>query len=171
MRAAEITHSLVEGLTHTGRPFWRLFPRRGRTEPEGGGKAQAANVAAGDPSQHIGDAGWSSPVARQAHNLKVVGSNPTPATTEKTQYQPIRPRSSQRGFAVKTPRSISGTALGASLTRWAQTMALAIADPSPKGHDPPRAYRGSPRRLLRSANPVARRSARSTVCCLAWSGR
>ena len=28
-----------------------------------------------------GTAGWSSPVARQAHNLKVVGSNPTPATT------------------------------------------------------------------------------------------
>ena len=26
------------------------------------------------------DAGWSSQVARQAHNLKVVGSNPTPAT-------------------------------------------------------------------------------------------
>ena len=24
--------------------------------------------------------GWSSPVARQAHNLKVVGSNPIPAT-------------------------------------------------------------------------------------------
>ena len=30
-----------------------------------------------------GDAGWSSPVARQAHNLKVVGSNPTPATNKK----------------------------------------------------------------------------------------
>ena len=29
------------------------------------------------------DAGWSSPVARQAHNLKVVGSNPTPATKNK----------------------------------------------------------------------------------------
>jgi hypothetical protein len=28
-------------------------------------------------------AGWSSPVARQAHNLKVVGSNPTPATSSK----------------------------------------------------------------------------------------
>ncbi len=27
-------------------------------------------------------AGWSSQVARQAHNLKVVGSNPTPATNE-----------------------------------------------------------------------------------------
>ncbi len=32
------------------------------------------------PKRYVGDAGWSSPVARQAHNLKVVGSNPTPAT-------------------------------------------------------------------------------------------
>jgi hypothetical protein len=32
----------------------------------------------------FGGAGWSSPVARQAHNLKVVGSNPTPATKQKT---------------------------------------------------------------------------------------
>src|SRR3954451_23072288 len=31
------------------------------------------------PVQHP-DAGWSSPVARQAHNLKVAGSNPAPAT-------------------------------------------------------------------------------------------
>ena len=28
------------------------------------------------------DAGWSSPVARQAHNLKVAGSNPAPATKD-----------------------------------------------------------------------------------------
>jgi hypothetical protein len=34
----------------------------------------------------IGDAGWSSPVARQAHNLKVVGSNPTPATNITNDY-------------------------------------------------------------------------------------
>src|SRR5262249_12302156 len=35
-----------------------------------------------DPSQNQAfAAGWSSPVARQAHNLKVVGSNPTPTTT------------------------------------------------------------------------------------------
>ena len=32
------------------------------------------------PDRQHGDAGWSSPVARQAHNLKVVGSNPAPAT-------------------------------------------------------------------------------------------
>jgi hypothetical protein len=31
----------------------------------------------------FGGAGWSSPVARQAHNLKVVGSNPTPATNKR----------------------------------------------------------------------------------------
>jgi predicted GIY-YIG superfamily endonuclease len=31
-------------------------------------------------------AGWSSPVARQAHNLKAVGSNPTPATN----FRPFR---------------------------------------------------------------------------------
>ena len=35
---------------------------------------------------HFGGAGWSSPVARQAHNLKVVGSNPTPATNKKARF-------------------------------------------------------------------------------------
>ena len=43
----------------------------------------------GDPglsgNGYIG-AGWSSPVARQAHNLKVVGSNPTPATKLKARH-------------------------------------------------------------------------------------
>ena len=34
------------------------------------------------PHKHTSaNAGWSSPVARQAHNLKVAGSNPAPATT------------------------------------------------------------------------------------------
>jgi len=39
-----------------------------------------------DDPQSIGhnsglhDAGWSSPVAREAHNLEVTGSNPVPAT-------------------------------------------------------------------------------------------
>jgi hypothetical protein len=35
-------------------------------------------------------AGWSSPVARQAHNLKVIGSNPIPATKLVAGYQPHR---------------------------------------------------------------------------------
>ena len=33
-------------------------------------------------------AGWSSPVARQAHNLKVTGSNPVPATNETCKSPP-----------------------------------------------------------------------------------
>ena len=37
--------------------------------------------AAFQPDSNVA-AGWSSPVARQAHNLKVVGSNPTPATNK-----------------------------------------------------------------------------------------
>jgi hypothetical protein len=37
----------------------------------------------------FGDAGWSSPVARQAHNLKVVGSNPAPATNHKIKLYQI----------------------------------------------------------------------------------
>src|SRR3546814_20656630 len=39
--------------------------------------------ALADPGPHrpLGDAGWSSPVARQAHNMKVTGSNPVPANT------------------------------------------------------------------------------------------
>ncbi len=39
------------------------------------------------PSNTKVDAGWSSPVARQAHNLKVAGSNPAPATK---QIKPLR---------------------------------------------------------------------------------
>ena len=35
----------------------------------------------------INVAGWSSPVARQAHNLKVVGSNPTPATNKIARFR------------------------------------------------------------------------------------
>jgi hypothetical protein len=38
----------------------------------------------------LGDAGWSSPVARQAHNLKVAGSNPAPATKNCYCYQLLR---------------------------------------------------------------------------------
>jgi hypothetical protein len=55
----------------------------------------AADVAPYWFKSHVGlkleciDAGWSSPVARQAHNLKVVGSNPTPAT----KINPVTPMS------------------------------------------------------------------------------
>ena len=67
------------------------------------------------PTQIIGcrkkypiTAGWSSPVARQAHNLKVVGSNPTPATTDNTTSSPsvlVPPLArARRVFAFLSPQ-------------------------------------------------------------------
>ena len=40
----------------------------------------------GQKVRSLGDAGWSSPVARQAHNLKAAGSNPAPATKLKARF-------------------------------------------------------------------------------------
>ena len=54
---------------------WYCVLRRGRV-----GRRQ---VFQHSPTHHTitpTTAGWSSPVARQAHNLKVIGSNPIPAT-------------------------------------------------------------------------------------------
>ena len=50
-------------------------------------------------------AGWSSPVARQAHNLKVVGSNPTPATN----IRPLSRRLSGRLY-FRLPAVVCGRA-------------------------------------------------------------
>jgi len=49
---------------------------------------------------HTPSAGWSSPVARQAHNLKVAGSNPAPATKHTT-TEPTHtgPRPTARAFS------------------------------------------------------------------------
>ena len=41
--------------------------------------------------QDTHNAGWSSPVARQAHNLKVIGSNPIPATKLPCNLNLLRP--------------------------------------------------------------------------------
>ncbi len=40
--------------------------------------------------EHTLGAGWSSPVARQAHNLKVTGSNPVPATKHTPHLHPLK---------------------------------------------------------------------------------
>ena len=49
-------------------------------------------------------AGWSSPVARQAHNLKAAGSNPAPATISNKYIKHLH--SAQRG-AFRIPKSLS----------------------------------------------------------------
>ncbi len=62
-------------------------------------------------------AGWSSPVARQAHNLKVTGSNPVPATKVK----PVIP-TGWRAFCCLLPPSYSS---GGSVVRNARRQAMA----------------------------------------------
>ena len=51
----------------------------------------------------LGDAGWSSPVARQAHNLKVAGSNPAPATNKNPAHAGF--------FAFSLPKPLCSRAL------------------------------------------------------------
>ena len=62
---------------------------------------------------HAFGAGWSSPVARQAHNLKVAGSNPAPATnahehthqpTDSTQTTASPLATMPAGFLTFTPQ-------------------------------------------------------------------
>src|SRR5579872_4056610 len=60
----------------------RLKTRKSRSPP---GQPSPANNHLLPPhphKPHYPSAGWSSPVARQAHNLKVIGSNPIPATND-----------------------------------------------------------------------------------------
>ena len=87
-----------------GQPFWRLCQPRPRCHAERflgncnaerppelmRGKPRSRTRSPALEAKQIGAAGWSSPVARQAHNLKVVGSNPTPATT--LQKRPVLPK-------------------------------------------------------------------------------
>jgi hypothetical protein len=58
-------------------------------------------------------AGWSSPVARQAHNLKVTGSNPVPATTFVITRSPSR-------FNRRDGFSFSGGTVGRSRLGYVQ---------------------------------------------------
>ena len=64
---------------------------RGTTRRDIGGTTKMSMRVAGHRIGHRNnpahnDAGWSSLVAREAHNLEVVGSNPAPATSEKPRF-------------------------------------------------------------------------------------
>src|SRR5437660_38252 len=76
-----------------------------------------------DAGHHRLAAGWSSPVARQAHNLKVTGSNPVPA--------PKIPKSpaAMRGFffAVSVGPLLFAAAAGRRLARTRVQEARAVA--------------------------------------------
>jgi hypothetical protein len=94
------------------------------------------------------DAGWSSPVARRAHNPKVTGSNPVPATKESPgqDHSPTRAfvvlRASSTGFVINlsSPRRLGSEAagffvinvgIGQPSTRSPSNSRLCPASPSP----------------------------------------
>ena len=70
-------------------------------------------------------AGWSSPVARQAHNLKVAGSNPAPAPNDND--TPVAKALGVLSFGglliepVKITPNMQGGVHLAALGRWALT--------------------------------------------------
>ena len=75
-------------------------------------------------------AGWSSPVARQAHNLEVVGSNPTPATKFTPSTQCVGgvslllislPKSSQLPYGCSSRAVIILASLNISVTQSGET--------------------------------------------------
>src|SRR5271166_5556426 len=66
---------------------WYCASRHGRV-----GRRQVLQPSDKPPITHT-HAGWSSPVARQAHNLKAAGSNPAPATTFTERKNKSRPQS------------------------------------------------------------------------------
>ena len=90
------------GVTKTSKTRPWAFPKRGRVDTypshpralpglpsqEASGRDRSAPIKRWPISFRVRfskakqrfNAGWSSPVARQAHNLKVIGSNPIPAT-------------------------------------------------------------------------------------------
>ena len=78
------------------------------------------------------DAGWSSPVARQAHNLKVAGSNPAPATNF-LKFSKMPPRRLRRGrrFALALARPFRS--LTAAQSDRAQRVADLILQPVEPG--------------------------------------
>ena len=103
------------------------------------------------------DAGWSSPVARQAHNLKAAGSNPAPATII-TSTPPKPPHATASGAFV-VPGAWRSTKAAAGMTLIARSTFCAGARSMPStsavmsgGHGTqrrPRLVGSSPERALR----------------------
>src|ERR1700761_2600456 len=61
------------------RQVFQSIRYKARLAPQAAGQTYSPGPVRG-PTSFPTAAGWSSPVARQAHNLKVRGSNPLPAT-------------------------------------------------------------------------------------------
>src|ERR1700722_10215822 len=73
-----------------------------RSAPSGVGQIRFGKSAFRKGKQRF-IAGWSSPVARQAHNLKVIGSNPIPATKQVIDITSRKKATLRGGFSFFGP--------------------------------------------------------------------
>ena len=105
------TRSHLELGRQTHQRPWYCVSRHGRV-----GRRQACPAQETPPFPHTQrfGAGWSSPVARQAHNLKVAGSNPAPATNITT---PPRNTTARR-LAPRGPFDVPGRTTRAARRPW-----------------------------------------------------
>ena len=67
--------------------------------------ATSRDIPQPPPSEPSLGAGWSSPVARQAHNLKAAGSNPAPATKQSPNHSQQQKPREIGAFLVCAPRT------------------------------------------------------------------
>ena len=102
------------------------------------------------------NAGWSSPVARQAHNLKVIGSNPIPATNI---FNSLARKSAGFVFAVVTAGAKNrGNASSSKAWRFAKISRHSISS------NPMIAKHGLTARAL-IGSPAGQRSSRRRAIC------
>ncbi len=90
----------LPGLPNATNKSSQITLLRPRPIPKAASKAAFCSSKDYSTSKSIAvNAGWSSPVARQAHNLKAAGSNPAPATKCTTIIKTPRPKAAG-GFGV-----------------------------------------------------------------------
>ena len=118
------------------------------------------------------DAGWSSPVARQAHNLKVAGSNPAPAPSDP--YAPASIRSGSVRLSAANICKHAHTAPAAPAARRRETPRTRRPLPHPADGS---TSRESPQSTVTSRSPVAGRrgklsaSAQPSASRMRWPAR
>src|SRR5271155_2191325 len=86
-------HLSCANVRHSSRrEFWKKVPRHCPTAVQRitYPVSHSHSLTQGRDSSYLSNAGWSSPVARWAHNPKVVGSNPTPATNQPIEDRRLR---------------------------------------------------------------------------------
>ena len=137
-------------------------PRKSRTFPRKNPFTTSETAPPGRASGNPGAAGWSSPVARQAHNLKVAGSNPAPATTKSPHAKPpagfLLPHSHTqltyipcRMAPESGRRALAGVSPGSQ--RWRVSNIRHEPDP-PAREKRPRDYNIRWRRAISAAGPA-----------------